>query len=204
MSIHGHGKPGPAGPAQPRFAALCLFQCFEEKEYQTESKRNEINWRSYFWKESHRIDLDSTSEDTGASHEGGGRAHPLGHTPCYSAVTAASHCSRTIEPSYSSPRGLPLPRLPWLRVVPFLGVAVIHRPGALGAAWSTTNFHRKSTVRREVDSWVQAATRKCLLITRKIIIPPPDSRDPPDGPPYFAKKPFPLTAGTHRTGHRIS
>ena len=52
------------------------FQCFEEKEYQTESKWNKINWRSYFWKESHRIDLDSTSEDTGAAHEGGGRAHP--------------------------------------------------------------------------------------------------------------------------------
>ena len=28
---------------QPRFAVVCLFQCFEEKEYQTESKWNEIN-----------------------------------------------------------------------------------------------------------------------------------------------------------------
>ena len=37
-----------------------------------------------------------------------------------------------------------------------------------------------------------AATRKCLLITCKIIIPPPDSGDPPDGPPYFTKKHFPL------------
>ena len=36
-----------------------------------------------------------------------------------------------------------------------------------------------------------AATRKCLLITRKIIIPPPDSRDPPDRPPVFRKKTFP-------------
>ena len=35
------------------------------------------------------------------------------------------------------------------------------------------------------------AARKCLLITRKIIIPPPDSGDPPDGPLYFAKKTFP-------------
>ena len=43
-----------------------------------------------------------------------------------------------------------------------------------------------------------AAARKCLLITRKIMIPPPNSRDPPDGPPYFAKKTFPLTAGTHQ------
>ena len=60
----------------PRFAVLCLFQCFEEKEYQTESKWNEINWRSYFWNETHLMDLYPTSEDTGASHEGGGRAHP--------------------------------------------------------------------------------------------------------------------------------
>ena len=39
-----------------------------------------------------------------------------------------------------------------------------------------------------------AAARKCFLITRKIISPPPDSGDPPDRPPYFA----PLTAGTHQ------
>ena len=115
------------------------------------------------------------------------------------AATAASHRSRTSEPSYSSPRGLPLWCLPRLRVVPFLGLAVVHRPGALDAAWSTTDFHRKSIVRGEADSWVQAAARKCLLITRKIIIPPPDSGDPPDGPPYFAKKTFPsLSARTHR------
>ena len=82
---------------------------------------------------------------------------PLTHIPCYSAATAASHRSRTSEPSYSSPRGLPLPRLPRLRVVPFLGLAVVHRPGALGAAWSTwsrNDFHRKSTVCGEADSWV--------------------------------------------------
>ena len=73
------------------------------------------------------------------------------------AVTAASHRSRTSEPSYSSPHGLPLPRLPRLHVVPFLGLAVVHRHGALGAAWSTwsrNNFHRKSTVHGEADSWV--------------------------------------------------
>ena len=114
------------------------------------------------------------------------------------AATAASHRSRTSEPSYSSPRGHPLPRLPRLCVVPFLGLAVVHRPGALGAAWSTwstTNFHRKSTVRGEADSWVQAAARKCLLITRKIMLPPPDRRDPPDGPPYFMKKHSPCLLG---------
>ena len=87
----------------------------------------------------------------------------LTHTPCYSAATAASHRSRTGEPSYSSPRGLPLPRLPRLRVVPFLGLAVVHRRGALGAAWSmwsTTDFHRKSTVRGEADSWVHGSRKE--------------------------------------------
>ena len=82
---------------------------------------------------------------------------PLTHSPCYSAATAASHRSRTSEPSYSSSRGHPLLCLPRLRVVPFLGLAVVHRLGALSAAWSmwsTTDFHRKSTVRGEADSWV--------------------------------------------------
>src|SRR3954467_7684978 len=43
-----------------------------------------------------------------------------------------------------------------------------------------------------------AAARKCLLITCKIIIPPPNSGDPPDRPLYFTKKCLPLTAGTHQ------
>ena len=93
-----------------------------------------------------------------------GQAIPLlTHTPCYSAATAASRRSRTSEPSYSSLRGHPLPRLPRLRVVPFLGLAVVHHRGALGAAWSmwsTTNFHRKSTVRGEADSWVNGSRKE--------------------------------------------
>ena len=87
----------------------------------------------------------------------------LTHTPCYSAATATSHHSRTSEPSYSSPRGLPLPRLPRLPVVPFLGLAVVHRPGALGAAWSTwsrNDFHRTWTVRGEADSWVHGRSKE--------------------------------------------
>src|SRR4051812_35661961 len=79
------------------------------------------------------------------------------------AATAASHCSRTSEPSYSSSRGLPLPRLPWLPVIPFLGLAVVHRPGALGAAWSTwsrNDFHRTWTVRGEADSWVHGRIKE--------------------------------------------
>ena len=88
---------------------------------------------------------------------------PLTHTPCYSAVTVASHRSRTSEPSYSSSRGHPLLRLPWLQVVPFLGLAVVHRCGALGAAWSRwsrNDFHRTWTVRGEADSWVHGRSKE--------------------------------------------
>ena len=70
---------------------------------------------------------------------------------------------RTSEPSYSSTHGHPLPRLSRLRVVPFLGLAVVHRPGALGAAWSTwsrNDFHRTWTVRGEADSWVHGRSKE--------------------------------------------
>ena len=124
-----------------------------------------------------------------------GQAIPLlTHTPCDSAATAASHRSRTSEPSYSSTRGHPLPRLPWLHVVPFLGLAVVHalvlsaRRGQHGQG--TASIGRGLYVER-LTAGSRAAARKCLLITWKIMIPPPDSRDPPNGPPYFAKKMFP-------------
>ena len=81
-----------------------------------------------------------------------GQAIPLlTHTPCHSAATTASHRSRTSEPSYSPPRGHPVSRLPRLRVFPFQGLAVVHRLGALGTAWSmwsTTDFHRVLYVER--------------------------------------------------------
>ena len=78
----------------------------------------------------------------------------LTHTCCYSPATA----DEPVNPR-TPPHGKQLPSIPWLRVIPFLGLAVVHRPGALGAAWSTwstTDFHRKSTVRGEADSWVHA------------------------------------------------
>ena len=87
----------------------------------------------------------------------------LTHTPCYSAATAASHRSRTSEPSYSSLRGHPLLRLPRLRVVPFLVLSVVHHRGALGAAWSmwsSKDFHQESTVRGEADSWVHSRSKE--------------------------------------------
>ena len=67
------------GPAQ-----ICCFMpisVFRRKGYQTESKRNEINWRSYFWKESNPGNLECTSGKIQAAHEGGGRAHPPGRAP---------------------------------------------------------------------------------------------------------------------------
>ena len=100
------------------------------------------------------------------------------------AATAASHRSRTSEPSYSSPRGLALPRLPRLRVVPFLGLAVVHRPGALGAAWSMwsrNGFHRTWTVCGEADSLVHGSRKEV--------------------PSYCTQKMnTPLPAGTHHSG----
>ena len=82
-----------------------------------------------------------------------GQAIPLlTHTPLLFCGDGNLTPQRTSEPSYSSTRGHPLPRLPQLRVVPFLGLAVVHRPGALGATWSMNDIHRKWTVRGEADS----------------------------------------------------
>ena len=92
-----------------------------------------------------------------------GQAIPPLHSPTPPVILQRRQRSRTSEPLYSSPRGLPLPRLPRLRVVPFLGLAIVHRRGALGAAWSlwsTTDFHQKSTVRGEADSWVHNSRKE--------------------------------------------
>ena len=90
----------------------------------------------------------------------------------------------TSQRSYSPQRGHPLLWLRRLRVVPFLGLALVQHVFSLGAAsstWSTYNSHRKRLT-------IGAHIRKCLLITRKTMIPPPDSWDPPEGSLYFAKK----------------
>ena len=101
----------------------------------------------------------------------------------------------TSQRSFSPQRGHPLRWLRRLRVVLFLGLSLVHRVCALDAArstWSTNNNHQKRLT-------VGAHTRKCLLITRKIMIPPADIWDPPEGPLYFAKKMFPpLTCRTHQ------
>ena len=74
------------------------------------------------------------------------------HTCCYSPATA----DEPVNPS-SPLRGKQLPSIPWLCVVPFLGLVVVHRPGALGASWSTwsrNGFHWTWTVHGEADRWV--------------------------------------------------
>ena len=96
-------------------------------------------------------------------YRGGLTAPYYSHRWLGPAATTASHRSQTSEPSYSSPLGHPLPRLHWLRVVPFLGLAVVHHLGALGAAWSTwsrNGFHRMWTVRGEADSWVHGRSKE--------------------------------------------
>ena len=79
----------------------------------------------------------------------------LTNTSYYSPATAASHHSRTSEPSYSPPRGHPLLCLRRLWVVPFVILAIVHCVGSLDAAWSTlstNDSHRKRHVRGVADS----------------------------------------------------
>ena len=64
---------------------FCLFQCFAEKEYQMESKRNETFTRTFFWNKRGPGDLEWTSRKQRGDHEVGGHApgwwaypHPRG------------------------------------------------------------------------------------------------------------------------------
>ena len=89
----------------------------------------------------------------------------LTHTCYYSPGTA----DEPVNPR-TPPRGKQLPSIPWLRVVPFLGLAVVHHPGALGAAWSTwsmNDIHQKWTVRGEADSWVGRTQGNAFLLRAK-------------------------------------
>ena len=87
----------------------------------------------------------------------------LTHTCCYSPTTVASHCSPTSKPSYAPPHGKQLPIFPSSGSFPSLGLAVVHRLGALGATWSTwsrNNLHRKRTVHGEADRWVHGRNKE--------------------------------------------
>ena len=65
----------------------------------------------------------------------------LTHTCCYSPATA----DEPVNPR-TPPRGKQLSSILWLRVIPFLGLAVVHCPGALDTAWSTVNERHPSEV----------------------------------------------------------
>ena len=79
------------GPA--RIVVFFLFQCFEEKEYQTRSKRNETFESVIFWNKRDLDDLECMSTSSRGGHEGARRApyrwarpHPRGpleHPPTY-------------------------------------------------------------------------------------------------------------------------
>ena len=75
----------------------------------------------------------------------------------------SSDDSRTSQPSYSPPHGQPLLCLPQLRVIPFIGLAIVHHPGALNAVWLTwsrNDFQQKSTIHAEDDSWVHDRSKE--------------------------------------------
>ena len=64
-----------------QIAVFSLFQCFAEKEYQTESKRNKNLRESRFWNKRNPGDLEWTSRKQRGGHEAGRRApHPRGPT----------------------------------------------------------------------------------------------------------------------------
>ena len=92
-------------------------------------------------------------------------ARPSLHSPTPPVILRRQqpHTEVELVNPHSSPRGHPLSRLPRLCIVPFLGLTVIHRRGALGTAWSmwsTIDFHRKSTVHGEADSWVHGSRKE--------------------------------------------
>ena len=82
-----------------------------------------------------------------------GQAIPPLRTSCYFLPSVGPPRNRTSQVFHSSPSATPLPRLPPLRVVPVWGLTVVHHLGALDAAWSTYESHRKRTVRGEPDGW---------------------------------------------------
>ena len=55
-----------------RIVVFCLFQYFEEKEYQTESKRNETFGSVIFWNKSDPKSLECKSRKLRGPHEIGG------------------------------------------------------------------------------------------------------------------------------------
>ena len=116
----------------------------------------------------------------------------LTHTCCYSPAMAdepvnprtvvlpsAWETKTTSESSLPPRRSLPRPRRrppPWCSRRGLVNVVNDRHASEVDCTW------------RGRQLGPRPHARKCLLITRKIMVPPPDCWDPPDGPPYFAKK----------------
>ena len=98
------------GPA--RIAVFCLFQYFQEKEYQMESKRNEIFGNVIFSTNMIHGTWSVRHKNKGGRHEAGGRAlHPRGLLDCFLTCTPIppDHvCSKKIAPEGFIPFGLRL------------------------------------------------------------------------------------------------
>ena len=114
----------------------------------------------------------------------------LTHTCCYSPATAdepvnprtvvlPSAWETTAESSLAPCRSLPRPRRrppPWCSRRGLVNVVNDRHASEVDCTW------------RGRQLGPRPHARKCLLITRKIMIPPPDIWDPPKGPLYFTKK----------------
>ena len=111
--------------------------------------------------------------------------------------------SRTSKPSYSPPRGQPLPSLPRLRVVPFLGLA---RPGQRGQR--TTSIGRGLYAQNNDSSTRQLGPTGRASVFREKNVPPADMSDPPAISSHarkcllitHKKMNTPLLVGTHHSG----
>ena len=114
----------------------------------------------------------------------------LTHTCCYSPATADEPVNprtvvlptaweTTAESSLPPCRSLPRPRRrppPWCSRRGLVNVVNDRHASEVDCKWRG----------RQLGPWPHA--RKCLLIRCKIMIPPPDSWDPPEGPLYFTKE----------------
>ena len=112
---------------QPKLLFSCLFQCFEEKEYQTESKRNETFGRVIFGTEAIQ---ETWSRRQGSFEEAtrqGGVPYPLGAPPPSWAPRGSP--DRLLSPIYihiprkhpGAPRNLIPPSQPSVSVRSHLG-----------------------------------------------------------------------------------
>src|SRR3954464_14786271 len=97
--------------------------------------------------------------------------------PC--TVVLPSAWETTAESSLPPCRSLPRPRPrppPWCSQRGLVNVVNDRHASEVDCTW------------RGRQMGPRPHARKCLLIMRKIMIPPPDIRDPPKGPLYFTKK----------------